>query len=677
MKYADVVIDITKSEIDKSFTYLVPEALRTSIRIGMPVLVPFAGGKRPRTGYVIGLSDEAPEGSGAFRLKEIIGEAKKRFPAEETLTALAVWMHEHYGCMLNQAMKTVLPVKRAVRIRRTSEVSAKESAGSFDTSGTSGTVPRIILTEEQERASSCFSSDYSAGMRCTYLLHGITGSGKTEVYAEMIRTVLSEGRQVILLVPEISLTYQTAARIRAVFGERVAQIHSKLSEGERYREFKRAMDGSADILIGPRSAVFAPFSRLGLIIIDEEHDGAYLNDTAPRYNTADVAVRRAELSDASVVLGSATPSAASFRRAEKGEYRLLTLNERAVPGARVPEVYVEDLRRELREGNRSIFSRRLYSLMEDRLRKGEQTILFMNRRGYSSFVSCRACGEALECPHCDVTLKLHADRKLRCHYCGYTADLPERCPSCGSSLLAGFGAGTQKLEQMTKQLFPGVRVLRLDADSASRKHDTERILASFRKKEADVLIGTQMVVKGHDFPSVTLVGIMAADQELCVSSYESAERTFQLLQQAAGRAGRADRPGEVVIQTYRPEHYAVRCAAAQDYRAFMEQELSFRRAAGYPPEMHLMSVQLSSADEAALVRGAEIYRLLLGIAAEESGAQVIGPAEAGVYKVHDYFRKFIYVKHSSYDILLGIKSSAEPRFRTAFPQSVSLLYDFR
>jgi primosomal protein N' (replication factor Y) len=669
-EYADVVLDITNEQVDRSFTYRIPEELRETLSVGTPVKVPFAGGKRLRTAYVVGLSDEAPPESSGYQIREIAGVAEGSFRAESTLVSLAVWMHRHYGCMLNQAMKTVLPVRKMVRRnRRTAEPAGSQESTRQEGAG-------IVLTEEQRRAVEQFRESFLAGERASFLLFGVTGSGKTEVYAEMIRTVLSEGRQVILLVPEISLTYQTAERIRLLFGERVARIHSRLSAGERYREFQKAADGRADIMIGPRSALFAPFERLGLIIIDEEHDGAYKNDTVPRYEAADVAAERARLSGASLVLGSATPSAGAWAKAEKGVYRLMTLSRRAVPGAAMASVHVVDLREELRAGNRSVFSRKLAALLEDRLSRGEQSILFMNRRAYASFVSCRACGGAIRCPHCDVTLKLHADGKLRCHYCGYTVPLPKACPDCGSTLLGTFGIGTQKLEQLTKQLFPEARVLRLDSDASSGKGAGEAILSAFRREEADILIGTQMVVKGHDFPKVTLVGIMAADQELYASDYGSAERTFQLLVQAAGRAGRADRPGEVVIQTYRPEHYAVQCAASQDYRRFMGAELDYRAAAGYPPVMHLMSVQLASKDEALLTRAAQVYGLLLSEEADRAGALCIGPADASVYKVQDYFRKFIYVKHSSYDILLGIKNEAEPKLKGAFPQGLSLLYDF-
>ena len=733
-KYADVVIDITNENVDRPFTYAVPESLRDSARPGMPVLVPFGNGGRTKTGYIIALKEETE--LDPARVKEILGPAGGAVTAEATLIELAVWMHSHYGCMLNQALRTVMPVRNRVAVRKSrlirsclpeqelrkfaAEMRRKhraamarlaealaESGGSlsYEEAGRRLSVgittlrslekqgvitvaegagetaplparPGIVLTEEQAAAAEIFRADLAAGKQGKYLLFGITGSGKTEVYSEMIREVLSRGRQVILLIPEISLTFQTVERMRGFFGDRVAILHSRLSDGERFEQFRRAADGSADIMIGPRSALFAPFSDLGLIIIDEEHDGAYRSDTVPCYEARDVAEKRAEICGASLVLGSATPSTASFRKAARGEFRLLTLTRRAVQGAVPAEVHVADLREELKSGNRSVFSRILQEKIRDRLARKEQVILFMNRRGYSSFVSCRSCGNAIRCPHCDVTLKLHTGGRLMCHYCGHTEAMPDKCPVCGSPYIAGFGTGTQKLEELTRKMFPEAKVVRMDADAAAGKNAARDILAEFAAGKADILIGTQMVVKGHDFPNVTLVGIMAADTELYVSRYDSAERTFQLLTQAAGRAGRGKRPGDVVIQTYRPEHYAVQCAAAQDYREFFRNEIAYRETGSYPPVMHLLAIQLSSMDEELLTRAAAGYADLLDREGEKYGTMQIGPVNAPVYKVHDYFRKWIYIKHLSYDILVTVKNGTETAFREAFPRGVSALYDF-
>lgn len=663
-QYADIILSIESRNVDRTFTYEVPEELAGKLSPGTPVKVPFGNGGRLKTGYVAAIRQNAPEGITEFRAVDSISE--KDVAAESDLVQLAFWMHGHYGCMLSQALKTVMPVKKKVRRR-----ARKDSAEMAD-----GVSAPVALNEEQRRAVEIFRADQAAGKQGAYLLFGITGSGKTEVYAEMIREVLRQGRQAIVLLPEISLTFQTVERLCRLFGNQIAVIHSRLSAGEKYEQYLRAERGEAKIVVGPRSAVFAPLLNLGLIVIDEEHDSAYRNDTVPRYDTRDVALERAGRAGASVLLCSATPSVISWDRVKKGEYRLLTLTKRAVSGSVPASVEVVDLREELRAGNRSIFSRRLQSLIEDRLRKQEQIILFMNRRGYSNFVSCRSCGNAIRCPHCDVTLTLHRDGTLRCHYCGYRISMPKVCPDCGSPFLAGFGTGTQKLESVTRKLFPAARIVRLDADAASRKGAGNAILKTFADGDADILLGTQMVVKGHDFPRVTLVGIMAADTELYVSSYTSAERTFQLLTQAAGRAGRGSRPGTVVVQTYRPDHYAVRAAAAQDYGMFVAEESAYREAGGYPPAMHLLTIELSSKNETVLARAADFYAHVLGQAAKEHGAFLIGPADAAVYKLQDYFRKMIYLKHSSYDILLCIKNQAEPAFRAAFPTETGVLYDF-
>lgn len=663
--FANVILDITNESVDRPFTYAVPDELREKLIPGTAIKVPFGKGNRLKTAYVLSLQETCP--AGEFEIKEIFSLAEKNISAAEQLMELAVWMHRQYGCMMNQALKTVLPVKRRIKKRKSerNEIQIKTLSDS-----------EFVFTAEQNAAISSFLKDRREDRNKKYLLFGITGSGKTEVYAEMIREVCAEGKQVILMLPEISLTFQTVRRLQKAFGRRVAVIHSKLSAGERYEQFRRAAEGEADIIVGPRSAVFAPFRNIGLIIIDEEHDSAYKNDSVPRFETRDVAEKRAELSGASLVLGSATPSAETWCRAQRGEFVLLEMQTRAVRGARPANVHVVDLREELKGGNRSIFSRKLQRLIEEKIEKNEQVILFMNRRGYSNFVSCRSCGNAIRCPHCDVSLTLHGKDRLICHYCGYTISLPERCPDCGSPFIAGFGTGTQKLEVITKKTFPNARVLRMDSDSTSGRNAGYDILEAFRNGEADILIGTQMVVKGHDFANVTLVGIMAADTELYVSDYRSAEKTFQLLTQAAGRAGRGVRPGDVVIQTYRPEHYAIQSAAAQDYKAFIRAETAYRKAGEYPPAVHLLTVQLASRNEMSLERASMFLKERVELQSESCHAHVIGPVNASVYKVHDYFRKLFYIKHGAYDILLDIKNEVDVALQSEFPIGISALYDF-
>ena len=725
-EFANVIVDISHERVDRPFQYRVPERLRGQVGAGSPVLVPFGAGNRLRKGYVVELTDRAEYDPA--RIKELDSLDETGYNAASQLIRLAWWMKEQYGSTMNQALKTVLPVKEKIRpvekktIRTElskeqlkellSEAERKHyraRARLFSALLDMGEVPwelaarqlrltaaalkpmeekgwifldreavyrnpirrglengsAVELNEEQQAAARAFIQDYRAGHPGTYLLYGITGSGKTEVYMEMMEAVLRDGRQVIVLIPEIALTYQTVMRFYRRFGQRVSVINSRLSKGERYDQFERARKGEIQVMIGPRSALFTPFENLGLIVIDEEQEGAYKSELAPRYHAREVAVRRAAMAGAGLVLGSATPSLEAFSRAERGEYRLLTLTGRAKKESRLAQVEVVDLREELRAGNRSIFTRRLQELMEDRLGKGEQIMLFLNRRGYSSFVSCRSCGEALSCPHCDVSLTLHRNGRLKCHYCGYEIPMPERCPSCGSPYIAGFGTGTQRIEEMTRKMFPEARVLRMDMDTTSKKGGHEEILSAFGDGEADILIGTQMIVKGHDFPKVTLVGVLAADLSLHAPDYACGERTFQILTQAAGRAGRGADAGNVVIQTYMPEHYSIRTAARQDYEGFYREEMAYRRMLHYPPALGLLTIQAASQKEETLSQAAEKMRRVAEQAGGKEtglfaqGLEITGPVEAPVYKVNDIYRKILYIKHENYGILLRIRKEIE------------------
>lgn len=491
-----------------------------------------------------------------------------------------------------------------------------------------------------------------------FLIHGVTGSGKTAVYMELIAHVLARGQQAILLIPEISLTYQNVIRFYHRFGDRISILHSRLSQAERYDQFERAKDGDIDVMIGPRSALFTPFQRLGMIIIDEEHESSYKSETVPRYHAREVARKRAELEGAQLVLGSATPSLEAYYGAERGVYELLKLSSRATGGA-LPAVETVDLRRELQEGNRSILSRALLEKLERCLAKKEQAMLFLNRRGYSGFVSCRSCGHVLKCPHCDVSLSLHRGGRMVCHYCGYEQQAAAVCPECGSSFLGGFRAGTQQIEAVVKKAFPQAGILRMDADTTRGRDGHAEILRAFGNHEADILIGTQMIVKGHDFPGVTLVGILAADLSLYVSDYRAAERTFDLLTQAAGRAGRGQTPGEVVVQTYDPEHYAVVCATQQDYEAFYRQEIAYRKLSGYPPAGSLMAVHCAAPDEQQLSIAVEYLAKFIRQVSGRYQAAVIGPADEAVAKIHDVYRKAIYVKHEKTRALIAVKNMVE------------------
>ena len=536
------------------------------------------------------------------------------------------------------------------------------------------------LSENQGRIVDSIADDFRAGVRQTYLIHGVTGSGKTEVYMELIERIIAEGRQAIMLIPEIALTYQTLVRFYQRFGERVSVMNSRLSAGERSDQYERAAKGDIDIMIGPRSALFAPFERLGLVIMDEEHEGSYKSESMPKYHAREVAGELCRMKDASLVLGSATPSIESYYRAKKGGIKMFALHER-IAGGQLPKVYVEDLRSELKNGNRSIFSRRLYGLIEDRLKKREQTMLFINRRGYAGFVSCRACGHVIKCPHCDVSLSEHTDRyqkvsRLVCHYCGYEMPRVTSCPKCDSKYILGFRAGTQQIEELLRKEFPTARVLRMDADTTKSKDSYEHILSQFASGEADILVGTQMIVKGHDFAKVTLVGILAADMSLHAGDYRAGERTFQLLTQAAGRAGRGALPGEVVIQTYQPEHYAVVHAASQDYEGFYKEEISYRDLMGYPPVTHMMAVLVLSEEEQT---GAGHAKMLVEQAKREFENErpvIIGPTEAMIGKINDIYRCVFYIKHREYQVLTRIKDALEQTIRARQWNADSIQFDF-
>ena len=491
-----------------------------------------------------------------------------------------------------------------------------------------------------------------------HLLYGITGSGKTEVYMALMEKVLNEGRQIIVLIPEISLTLQTVSRFYARFGSQIAVMNSRLSAGERYDQYMRAKRGEASIMIGPRSALFTPFDKLGLIIIDEEHESAYQSEIVPRYQAAEVAARRAEMSGALVVLGSATPSVAVYQKAREGMIGLHRLTQRARTGSRLPDVKVVDLREEFRMKNRGILSQSLHEAMDACLKRGDQMMLFLNRRGYAGFVSCRSCGYVVKCRHCDVSMTVHHHTLLKCHYCGSEQPMPRVCPSCGSPYIAGFGVGTQKVEEFVQKEFPEARILRMDRDTTSGKDGMGRILQTFSEGGADILIGTQMIVKGHDFANVTLVGILAADLSLFAGDYQSSERTFQLLTQAAGRAGRGDRPGEVIIQTYQPEHYCIQTAAAQDYDSFYSQEIRFRQMLHYPPDRQMMVMLAEGEHDQQTGQAVQKLREIAGEADFEA-VEFIGPSRAGIAKAKDLYRYTMYMKHQDIKELMRLRDFLE------------------
>lgn len=521
---------------------------------------------------------------------------------------------------------------------------------------------QISLNAGQQKIVDAIEAEWEQRKSQTYLIHGVTGSGKTEIYMELIAFALSRGKQALVLIPEIALTYQTVLRFYQRFGERISVLHSRLSAGERYDQYEKAKKGLIDIMIGPRSVLFTPFSNIGIIIIDEEHEDSYKSESVPRYHARETARKRAEMEGAKVVLGSATPSVESYYLAETGEYRLFTLEER-VQKRELPQVTVCDMRKELREGNRGILSGRLQEWIGETLESRHQVMLFLNRRGYAGFVACRQCGHVIGCPHCNVSLALHGKgspkEKLVCHYCGHEERNPEVCPVCGSPFIGSFKVGTQQAAEQVQKCFPKARILRMDQDTTRGKDGHARILSAFANREADILIGTQMIVKGHDFPGVTLVGVLAADLSLHMNDYRAAERTFQLLTQAAGRAGRGDAAGRVLIQTYSPDNYSIRAAAKQDYQAFYRQEILYRRLMGYPPASGMLVIHGTGEDEAYLQMAMEYLKKYLDIVCKKYSVRLIGPADEAISKINDRYRKVIYIRHENAEILFKIKQKTE------------------
>uniref|UniRef100_UPI003FF1002F replication restart helicase PriA n=1 Tax=Agathobacter sp. TaxID=2021311 RepID=UPI003FF1002F len=737
MTYANIIVDISLDKLDKTFQYAIPSQLREQIHPGVQVDIPF--GKRTLTGYVVEVTEE-PEFD-VDKIRPLIGIHEGSVPMESQLIEMAAWIRKNYGSTMNQALKTVLPIKKQTRHveRKTvklllNEAQAQQKLALFESrhykakarllreliaqkeidytmvtqklNVSAATIRNLqeqqilqietttcyrnpvqhltqegyhlTLNEDQTQVVDRITEDMDSGHPKTYLLKGVTGSGKTEVYMELIAHVLAAGRQAIVLIPEIALTYQTVMRFYNRFGDRVSIMNSRLSQGERYDQYERAKAGEIDIMIGPRSALFTPFERLGLIIIDEEHENSYKSETSPRYHAREVAIERARINHAAVVLGSATPSIDSYYMAQTGRYQLLEMTQR-VKNQALPTCEVVDLRQELRDGNRSILSKRLQELMEERLEKKQQTMLFLNRRGVSGFISCRACGYVVKCPHCDVSLSQHAGGRMVCHYCGYEERQPKVCPSCGSKYLGGFKAGTQKIEMLVKQRFPKARVLRMDFDTTRTKDSYEKILQAFANQEADILIGTQMIVKGHDFPNVTLVGVLAADMSLHVADYHAAERTFQLLTQAVGRAGRGQLPGQAVIQTYDPEHFAIQTAKAQDYEAFYQHEIAYRKMMHYPPIWNMLLVHCMGKNEQIAQQTAQLMADKLQSAIKRSGKPVllVGPADATIAKVNDIYRKVLYMKAADYQTLVALKDALEQfgKKTNAF-SNVTIQFDF-
>ena len=732
MKYADIIVDITLEKLNHTFQYMIPEELQPEVTVGIRVIVPFGNGKREINGVVVEISEEPKLDPN--RIKPIKGILYSQEKSERELVALSYFLSEHFGSTMNQALKTVLPLrkktspkeKKMVSLRASSDETANFLSNLRSKKKYSVSKERLIkelmaepeipwdiitcklhitsdniraleksgivrvdsyrefrnpinnknldeaegkkdfeLNAEQKRCVETVREDIERGINRPYLLYGVTGSGKTEVYMELIEDTLSAGKEAIMLIPEISLTYQTVMRFYHRFGELVSIINSRMSEGERSDQIERVKNGSCKIIVGPRSALFTPFSNLGIIIVDEEHETSYKSETAPRYHAVPVAVERGRLCDCPVILGSATPSVETFQKAKINEYGLLTLTRR-VEDRNLPKAEIIDLREELKSGNRSVISRRLRELMADRLEKGQQIMLFLNRRGMMGSVSCRACGTVIKCPHCDVSMTLHRDGMLHCHYCGHKMPRPVECPECHSKYIGTMRAGTEQVEESVHKIFPEARILRMDADTTKGKEGHEKILASFSSNEADILIGTQMIVKGHDFQEVTLMGILAADMSLNISDFRAGERTFDLLVQAAGRAGRGETPGTVLIQTYQTDNYSILASAAQDYEEFYKNEVLFRRLGSYPPFGHMLKILLEEKDIKDLNIACDHLAGYLREKLPQNDdveSSVLGPEDDFPAKVNDVYKKTIYIKNKDYDKLIKAKKMISRELR--------------
>lgn len=707
--YADVIISINHSELDKIFQYKIPDTLLGKARIGIRVEVPFGADNKILTGYIIGL------GSILLWDEKKTKSIKRVLDEEEVISkehiALAKWMQDHYGSTLSLCLQTILPkqiLNKEIFYGLKQSVEAKELCQKIYDRGTAsnqikvlkfleqhGVVsekvlrnytkvqakvvstllergiiekrepeipelkkirnvekeePLTLSPQQQSVLNSMVKTSRQEGAKKPVLLHGITGSGKTEVYMQLIKQVIDDGKEAIVLVPEISLTPQMVEKFYKRFGDLVEVTHSRRNATERFGVWKKALKSETKIVLGPRSAIFTPFQNLGVVIIDEEHEQTYKSEQPPKYHTVELAGKLCELTSSLLVLGSATPAIESFHKALKEDYTLLSMTKRVA--AKLPEVKVVDMRDELTNGNKGMLSLELREAIQDRLERKEQIILFLNRRGHSTFVSCRQCGFVMKCERCDLPYTYHHGKKeLQCHHCGKQEKMPTKCPSCDSKYIKYFGVGTQKVEQHIKEMFPEARVLRMDMDTTSRKGAHKKLYLQFKNREADILIGTQMIAKGLDFPHVTLVGVLAADLSIFSSDFRAGERTFQLLTQVAGRAGRSTLPGEVLIQTYSPEHYSVQASTTQNYLQFYQQEILFRETMDYPPFIHLAHLLIQGNDEKVLIQSAHGFARMLEHYGKDKGFVIIGPAPATLSKLNNTYRWCIIVKHKEYDRL--------------------------
>ena len=692
--YAEVIINSEALEIDRPFTYKVPEEFNNEIKIGQIVKVPFGKGNKTSEGFILNLKNDD---NIKFKTKNIAAILVKDPVIDEDDINLIEFLREKTLCKYIDAFRLLIPVgimkgakakKKKVIVLKNEDLSNiknpdgyKKIVEFFKTNSGKYTKSELInehsisqyklnklienevlsieeesvfryndrvynkdsaktLTIEQEN----IIREYINSDDKMFLLKGVTGSGKTEVYMKLVERVLLEGKSAIILVPEIALTPQMIERFKGRFGVNVALFHSKLSDGERFDEWFRVKEGKAKVIVGARSAIFLPAKNLGLIIIDEEHENTYKSEQNPKYQTKEVAEYLSELKGCKVILGSATPSIETYYRALTGEMKLLELNSR-VDNKAMPPMKVIDMRNELKGGNKSLFSRELFIAIQERLKRKEQIILFLNRRGFSTFVSCRSCGYVFKCNECDISMTYHKNGLLICHYCGKTKREPRECPKCHSKYVKFFGAGTQRVEEEVKKYFNNAGILRMDVDTTRDKHSYERIYNTFKNGEADILIGTQMVSKGLDFKNVTLVGILAADMSINIPDYRAAERTFQIITQVAGRAGRGDKQGEVLIQTYTPQHYSLQYAVNYDYEGFYEKEFTVRAMMKYPPFGKLLLINGTSKKEELLKNFMHKITMVIKPLVESClDIEILGPIPCMISKVKENYRWQIVIK---------------------------------
>ena len=694
--YAEIILNSEAIEIDRPFTYKVPLDMEEKVKVGQIVKVPFGVRSKPVEGFILDLKAEE-EMKVSFKMKNILSVENEEPVITEDDLKLINFLREEYLCKYIDAIRLLIPVgilkgakskSRNVIVfindnlekiknkdgyieiidfikRNTGKYTKTELSKEhgFSIYKLNKLMEHGLIKSEEEIVFRYNTREYNKDVQKNLtveqsmaikeieeseenliLLKGVTGSGKTEVYMRIVEKTLEEGKSAIVLVPEIALTPQMIERFKGRFGSNVALFHSKLSDGERFDEWYRVKEGKASLIIGARSAIFLPAKNLGLIIIDEEHENTYKSDQNPKYQTKEVAEYIAKLKGCKVILGSATPTIESYYRAISGEMKLVELNHR-VDNKPMPKMMLVDMREELRSGNKSLFSRRLYASMKEKLEKGEQIILFLNRRGFSTFVSCRSCGYVFHCEDCDISMTYHKNGFLVCHYCGKTKKQPNLCPKCGSKYVKFFGAGTERVEEEVRRYFKNARILRMDVDTTRAKDSHEKIYNAFKAREADILIGTQMVSKGLDFPNVTLVGILAADMSLNLPDYRAAERSFQIITQVAGRAGRGDKEGEVIVQTYTPEHYSLQYAKKYDYENFYEKEFTIRAMMGYPPFGRILLINGSGKNEDEL-RKQMIYlgEKVKEKAEEFGGLEVLGPTPCIIYRIKENYRWQIIVK---------------------------------